>query len=372
MKHNVMSRHLFTCVALTLGLFASARADTITLLDGKTFDNVTITSENLKEVSFKQDGKNKTTASDGVADIEYKKKPKLVDQADVLARDGDIGSALDTLEIYVKGIFEGNNRESMVWAPAYAMQRRVELCRSIGDGDGVIEAANYLIAKAPESRNVLNAYLAKATAQADARKYPEALATIGEMRKLIDTQSLSQRWKLEADLAAAMSDPALAGAKRRARVIEIAGAAGTEYPTVANRARVAEGESYLEGENRDFAKAKSVFQAIVNDPSSDKPTLAGAYTGLGDCLFAEAIEVQKANQDATPGLNAAVDAYMRVVVLYPEQVRYRAKSMFWAGRAFEFLGDDISRTRARQLYRSVMRDFRESKWAGDAKKQLGG
>ena len=33
---------------------------------------------------------------------------------------------------------------------------------------------------------------------------------------------------------------------------------------------------------------------------------------------------------------------------------------------------EVSKTRARQLYRSVMRDFRESSWAGEAKKQMGG
>lgn len=367
-----LHRHLLASAALTLGLFASARADTITLLDGKTLENVTIVNETLKEVSFKQDGKSKVTPSDGVAAIDYKKKPKLVDQADQMARDGDIGGAMDTLDLYVKGLFEGNVKEPLAWAPAYAMQRLVELCASVGDGEGVIEAADLLITKAPDSRHVTKALLAKATAQSDARKSKEALATIADLRKLIDTQALGQLWRLEADLAEALADPALAGSKRRARVVEIAGLAGKDYPTVANRARVAEGESYIEGENKDFTKAKAIFQAIVEDPKADNPTLAGAFTGLGDCLFSQAIDLQKANKDGGATFSAAVEAYMRVVVLYPEQVRYRAKSMFLAGRAFEFLGDDVSKARARQLYRSVMRDFRESPWAGEAKKQMGG
>jgi hypothetical protein len=141
---------------------------------------------------------------------------------------------------------------------------------------------------------------------------------------------------------------------------------------VANRARVAEGESYTEGETKDFAKAKGVFQQIVADPKADKRTLAGAYTGLGDCLIAQGLDLQKANQDATAVFNEAVETYMRVVVLYTEEVRYRAKSMYFAGRAFEFLGDETSKSRARQLYRSVIREYKGSNWAGDARKQMGG
>ena len=372
MNPSNLRLHLFTGCALAFGLLGSARADTITMLDGKTFDNVTIVSEALKEVTFRQDGKVKTAPSDTVSSVEYKKKPKLVDQADSAAKDGDVVAAMDTLDIYVKGLFEGNAKESMAWAPAYAVQRLVELSASVGDNAGVIEAADMLIAKAPDSRYLPSAYLAKATAQSDDKKSKEALATLAELRKLIDTQTLSQRWKLEADLAQALVDPALAGAKRRAKVIEIAGLAGKDYPTVANRARVAEGESYIEGEAKDFTKARGLFKSIVDDPQADNSTLAGAYTGLGDCLFSQAIDLQKANKDANPSFKEAVEAYMRVVVLYPEQVRYRAKSMYLAGRAFEFLGDEVSKTRSRQLYRSVVREFRESTWAGEAKKQMGG
>lgn len=359
-------------VGLCAALPAAAIADTITLTDGKTFDNVTIVTETLKEITFKQDGKSKTTPSDGVVSVEYKRKPKLVDQADAMAADGDVGGALDTLDTYIGGLLEGNGREPLAWALPYAMQRSIDLNAAIGDGEGVIAAADRLIKNGADSRHLPTAHLSKIAVLADRRQTKEAMAAIGELRKLIDAQTLSPRWKLEADLAEALADPALAGPKRREKAIQIAGLAGKDYPTVANRARVAEGASYLEGETKDFAKARTVFEAIVADPKADKPTLAGAYTGLGDCLFAQAIDLQKASKDPAPMLRAAVEAYMRVVVVYPEQVRERSKSMYWAGRVFEFMGDDASKARARQLYRSVMREYKQSNWADEAKKQMGG
>ena len=64
--------------------------------------------------------------------------------------------------------------------------------------------------------------------------------------------------------------------------------------------------------------------------------------------------------------------YLRVVVSYKEQQRYVAKAMFFAGRAFDFKGDEESRSRAKLMYRRVVQRFGESPWAGEARKQLGG
>ena len=362
----------FTSLALALALVSGARADTITLVDGKTLENVTIVNESLKDITYKQDGKSKTVASDTVASVDFKKKPKLVDQADSSAHDGDIGGAMSTLETYVGGLIDGNAKEPLAWAPPYAMQRLIELAAATGDAEEIVKAADRLIANAKDSRYLPSAYLNKATALYDMKQTKEALTAIADLRKLIDGQGLGQRWKLEADLAEALSDTSLGATRRRARVVEIAAVAGKDYPLVANRAKVAEGESYTEGDSKDFVKAMAIFRQIIADPSADAQTLAGAYIGLGDCAISRALDQQKANQDANATFKDAAELYMRVVVLYPEQTAYRAKAMYFAGRAFEFLGDDTSKSRARLLYHSVIREFKDSRWATDAKKQLGG
>ncbi|HTF89982.1 MAG TPA: hypothetical protein VK843_16325, partial [Planctomycetota bacterium] len=69
MKILIPTLHFFTTAALTLAFAAGSRADTITLADGKTLDNVTVVNETLKEVSFKQEGKTKTVPSETVTSV---------------------------------------------------------------------------------------------------------------------------------------------------------------------------------------------------------------------------------------------------------------------------------------------------------------
>ncbi|MBK8180026.1 MAG: hypothetical protein IPK67_14320 [Planctomycetes bacterium] len=207
----------------------------------------------------------------------------------------------------------------------------------------------------------------------DTKRQKEALAVIGELQKVVRTQTLGRRYaqELEADLAAALSDPALGAAKRRAKVIEISGAAvpgTTPWSPTAPRWRRASPAS----------RGKGVRQGHGGVPADrrrprppDAATLAGSLRGLGDCVFAKAIEMQKANKDANPTFLEAVKNYMRVGGPVPragalpleEYVRFRSGP--------GFLGDDTSRDRA-GLYRSVMRQYKESTWAEEARKQLGG
>jgi hypothetical protein len=223
----------------------------------------------------------------------------------------------------------------------------------------------------PDSRYVPYAYLARAEAQRLSDKGPQAIATLAEFRALIDAKGLARRWSLEVDLGTVLSDSGLKGQAKRDRLIEIGSAAGNEYPTVRNRAQVAEGESYLEGQTKDFDAARKVFLRIAENPRADRATLAGAYTGLGDCLFQQAVDQQKAKADPAANLEAALESYLRVVVIYKEQARYVPKAMFYAGRVFEFRGDDECKGYARLMYRRVLQRYGESTWAGEARKQLG-
>ena len=61
-------------LALLPILGAAARADTITLADGKVLENVTVTNETLKEVTFKQEGKSKNVPSDTVVSVTRSRK----------------------------------------------------------------------------------------------------------------------------------------------------------------------------------------------------------------------------------------------------------------------------------------------------------
>jgi hypothetical protein len=352
-------------------LAGAARADVINLVDGRTLSDVEIEAETLDGVRYEQKGKSEvqTVAPDQVLSIEYRRMPGMLDEADGLAREGALEDAIVRYNEFVEGIASGENkRDRQAWAPAYALQRVIELRTSLGDAEGVIKAADALLAKAPDSRHAPGAVLAKAEAQKALGKDAQARQALDDLRTMIDAKALSKRWSLELELAEVLFNPELKGQAKRDRLIEIAGQAGKTYPAVANRARVSEGETYLETGKQDFAAARKVFEKILADPKADDATMAGAYTGMGDCLFHEA--AGKSQQSGTPAreeLEAALMSYMRVAVNYRDQTRYAPKAMFYAGRTFDLLGEeDTNKANARRLYGAVIQNYPGSEWAREA------
>ncbi|HVS18552.1 MAG TPA: tetratricopeptide repeat protein [Planctomycetota bacterium] len=350
----------------------AARADVIHLVDGSTLTDVEIKTETLAGVTYEQKGKSgvQTLDPDKVHSIEYRRLPSLLDQADALARDGALSDAIERFNVFVEGISSGENKKDrQAWAPAYALQRVIELRTSLGDAEGVIKAADALLAKVPDSRHAPDAQLAKAEALKAQGKDPQAKQALDDLRTMIDAKALSKRWTLELQLAEVLFDASLKGQAKRDRLIEIAGQAGRTYPAVANRARVSEGETYLEGTKPDFAAAKKVFEKILADPKADDATMAGAYTGMGDCLFHEAAAKGQGSDQAQKDLDAALMAYMRVAVNYRDQTRYAPKAMFYAGRSLDLRGevDGAAKANARRLYSAVITNYPGSEWAREAR-----
>ena len=358
--------------AALLGLCAPlGHADVIHKLDGKSLQDVEITNETLTQVTYKDKGKGAelSVPADQVLRVEYTSRiPRLMQEAFTAAEDGSIDEAAETLELFADGELSKGPRQA--WAPGYALHKALEMRLGIGDLKGAVGIADKLIKGVPESRYVPYAYVAKAEAHRHLGEGPNAVATIRSLRDFATSKGLSQRWKLEADLEEIFSDAALKGDAKRDKLLEVIASAGNEFPTVANRARVAEGETYLEGERKDFAKAKAAFKRILGDPKADAATLAGAYTGMGDVLFQEAGDKIQAKDDAAAAeiLREALEHYMRVVVVYDSQARYVPKALFYAGRTADLMQDEGSRARARRLYGAVIQDYPASPWAELAKK----
>lgn len=363
---NALLRTLPLCL---LALPAAAE-DVITLTDGSTIEGK-VTEEALRTVSIKVDSKTTKVETERILKVEYERKPQAVDEADTFAAEGAVLDAIETLKAYVEGLGDKGDRR-FGWAPAYALARVVELNASIGDAQGVVEAANALIKQAPESRHVPMAYLAKAEAQTALGQQDKAQRTLNDLLGFVDDQGLSERWRLEVRLGTLVNDTSLGGSGLRDRLDELAAEAGSDYPTVRNKARVAIGESFLTGDSPQFDEAREVFEEILADPKADDATLAGAHTGLGDCIFQAAASKVQREQDATAELKAALKHYMRVVVVYPDENRYRPKALFFAGRSYQLLGesDPNSSDRARTLLTTIQREYPGSGWASEAERYL--
>jgi tetratricopeptide (TPR) repeat protein len=366
-----------TRLLLVAALFApSALADTIYLIDGSALDEVTVVDETMTAVTYREKGKNTDKAVEPaeVLRVEYTRKPQQVDEADSMAEEGGTFDAVALLQEFARGVLEGENKKDrQKWAPAYALQRVLELSMSAGDLQAAVAAADRLIAATPESRYVPHAYMAKARAQSWLGKQDAAQQTLDTFKGLIDEKRLPERWRLEVQLAEVLNDPSLSPSARRGRLGDVISSAGNDSPTVAARARVAEGESFLEEEQPSYDEALETFRDIVEDPGSDEATLAAAYTGIGDCLYRQAsakLQQQGLDEGLQATLQEALLSYLRVVVVYENQSRYVQQALFFSGRIFDLFGTPEGRTSARAMYRRLVANYPASDLATQAKAYL--
>lgn len=367
-------RRAALAVAAAAALGAAAHADRIILTNGSTIEG-DVLRETLQGVSYRSKSKSgeQLQSAETVLRVEFTKLPGLLNAAEEDAGDNNLDAAADAFDQYAEGVLNGENKkDKQEWAPGYALRRAIEVNQSIASKEAlarVVTVADKLIARIPDSRHVIFASMAKAEALRDLGKPDEAVAAAGALKSLVAMKGLSEAFKLEADLHEVLMNAAIRGAQRRERLIELASQAGAQNPIVRNRARVAEAETYLEGEVKDFAKALKIYDGVVKDPKADPKTLAGAYTGLGDCLFQQGVDKLKAGEtDALATLKEATLAYLRVVVVYKGQSRYVPRAMYFCGRAFDLMGED-QKSNARKMYGSVISQYPGSNWAEEARNQ---
>lgn len=353
-------------LSLGLALAAAASADRIYLSDGKIIEDATVVAEGLVNVEYLPDGSKKKSdakqvASELVLAVEYTEMPEDLAAAEVDAESEAFQAAIAGMEVYLANVGDKGDRK-FPWAPAYARYRLVELNKLSGNLEGMLAAVDGLAAAAPESRYVPLATVEKidallATGQGDA-----ARAAIDAFKAMASASGLPRRWELEGDVRKALTNPTLQG-ERLERELEGLQRSAASFPTVANFAAVARGESMVQ--RGALGEAEQVLRKVVEDPNAPDRTLAAAWTALGDALFKKA----EAAEDAA-GRKAAFEdarlAFLRVVVNYRFEYAYVAKSAFYAGRCFQEIGGPDSAARSRQLFMYVIRRFRDSRWATEA------
>lgn len=341
-----------------LGIAASALADDIYLTDGRTLSEVTVQTETMAEVTYKKDRKEGSVAADQVLSINYSEKPQLVDQADAAMAGDQFVDAEVFLFNFLEGVKERPPRKHP-WSRAYAYYRLVGVYEVMGEVGDLTTTADEMAQLEPDSRYLPIVLTKKAQLLADSGDLAKARASLGDLEKLIAAKRLGNRWALALELGRVLYGVET-GAAQRSKLKDISGRAGAAYPIVRNRAEVSVGASLLtEGKLGD---AEKIFKDVVADPKADDRTLAAAYAGLGMCLF---------RRGETTGdmdlLRAARKAFMRVVVLYKNEINYLPESLFFAGRCYQLIGGEEAEDAATKLYNHVIRNFPESRWAGEAR-----
>jgi len=359
--------------ALSVAVLAFAVAspaagfDRIYKSDGSIIDGVTVVSETLQKVTYKPEkGRGeKEVRSDEVLRVEFVNRPEDISAAEVDASDQALLGAISGYQNYLGGLSERGDRK-FPWAAAYARFRLVEMHERRNSIPDMVAAVDELLAAHPDSRYVPIAVIKKIEAQLITGDKAAARATVEAFGALVTEKGLSQRWQFERDVRVILTTAGQTAAVAEAALQKIASDAAV-YPTVANRADVATGESLLS--RSEFAEAEDMFRGVTESPNADDRTLAAAWTGLGDCLYRRA-EGKAAGGDAEGASALFAEAqvsFMRVVVLYRNELAYMPKSAFYAGRCIQEIGGDTAADRSNRLFKYVMFNFRGTRWADSAK-----
>lgn len=350
-----------------LGVAATASADKIYLSDGSIVADCQILSEGLKTVSYIPDGKKKKSdakevASELVLSVEFTQMPDDVAAAQVDADGEAFAAAIAGMEDYLTNVGTKGDRK-FPWAPAFASYRLVELYKLGGDLEGMVASVDALAEKYPESRYVPLAMVEKIDATLGTGDVAGARGVIDALKALVGSAGLPKRWEFEADVRKVLTNPTLKGAALE-KELKTIGRAAAAFPTVANYAAVARAESLVvRGE---LAEAEADLRKVVGDPNAPARTLAAAWTSLGEALFKKA-EAAENNDDRTAAFKESRLAFMRVVVNYRFEYAYVAKSAFYAGRCFQEVGGEGASEASHKLFVYVIRRFRESRWATEAR-----
>lgn len=362
----MMRRALLLTVACSAALPALSAADTITLVGGKTIPNVQVLSEGLLQVTYKDGKADKGVPSETVQSVDYEKKPQPLTDAEGFLLTDDPSGAVDSLDAYVTGALEKpSSVGAFKWAPAAAAWRAVEVRRSLGDVEGMRNAAARVIQSFADSRCVPQAYLAKAEAEIEMGQAAQAQKTLGDLSGLIAAKSLPKRWQLECRLAQARADDKLKPDSQRNQ-FELVARDAADEPTVLAHAQVLLGESFLAEASRDRgaakdlrARAQAEFQKVVEGDGALPEALAAAHAGFGECLF-----LQGADVDDKALLKEASLHFLRVLTLYRDQGQTVARSLFYAMRCFDLLPDP---RRKAEMKRELLALYPQSPWAEKAK-----
>jgi predicted negative regulator of RcsB-dependent stress response len=355
---------LATSSLLGLAAAPGAAADTIRLTDGTSIEGVQVREEGLQKVTYKDGRKDGEVDVDKVLTIVFEPKPALVDTAEAGLAEDLYMQAIQDLEEYIASNDEPERKYP--WALSYAMYRVVELNETMGAWGAVVAGADRLLAKAPQSRYAPLALLRKAEALYEAGKGADAMKALDALSTMAGGAGLGARWEVEIDLRRVLLDDSVQGDARVKKLEGVSASAGGSYPSVWGRAEVAIGEALLKAGK--VADAEKAFRDVTKGSGADNRALAGAWSGLGNCVFARASAAKEAGEEgADAELRESALAFMRVVILYRDQTRYLSGALYWAGRSFDLIGDEESADRAQRLYREVIRNHKGTRWEQEAR-----
>ncbi|MFQ5505795.1 MAG: hypothetical protein ACE5F1_13510 [Planctomycetota bacterium] len=352
---------------LTLPLVLATAAgaqDTIRLSNGKTVENVRVTSYDLHELNYKKGARTKTIPRDQILDVTlgqagYLNRIRKAKDAEV---EEDYATAVD--EYLNAGDKLLKHKTLSKFAPQFAFWSAYLIARDQGfDWSQILQLFQELQQKVPETAFVPDIWrlrIRKAWyAGTDKAALENAKRGIQAFRKDCEAKGLSNRFKYEAELLLILArmrlkDRQMGPDKAQSEFAKLEAKCEGLYPDLLNRLKLESARTtLLSGKTR---QARELFQLIIDSGSADDETLAGAYLGRGHCSW------RKPGRTPEDMRQSLLD-YMRVSILFPDVDHETVgEALYHALQAYSKWSPNAT-TETRRIYTKLRTKYRDSSWA---------
>ncbi len=355
---------------LTFLLATPAAQEEIVLVDGRILSVDRISSETFTEVVYRTKSKAEgRKPADQVRELRHNLGNDMLD---------DYAAAIQLMKIedYVGAIqfFEGLlsddrllRQKRFSWVLGDSLWRQVVCRYSLSDFASVPGAVDRLLEKVPDTFYYAPALMAKAEALELSGNSSAAVIAFQQLQADVTGKGLPARWAKEAELSMLLLDKGTRGATLRRKLDGLFALTSSSYPSVASRCKVAKGDSFLAEEA--WNQAAASYKSILSGSGADDQTEAGAFFGLGVCIYRQGLEMD--DQDAANASYFEANlSFLRVATVYRDQVRFVPRALYYSALCFNRSGG-ANRAKALVVAGRLQKRFPESSWTKKVKEDLG-
>ncbi len=360
---------LSALVSSALFLAPALPQNEIVLMDGKVIPVQSIRTETYSEVTYKTvNGGDGRKDAHLVREVIHDTGAAALDDyvtAIQLMESGDFRNAIASFQMVLGDRVSSSSRYS--WTVQHCWYRIMLCASSDANYSGVVEAADALLAAVPDTFFYGPALMMKADALAQRGDTAGAEAAYRDLEAAVSAKGLPERWSRESELGLVLLDKRLSGAAKRTKLDQLVAKNGREYATVANRANVEIGMSFLEEE--DLVKAEGFFQKILDEGQADNMTEAYAWFGLGQVAYKRGLSSDDRDQSREYFFDGGLK-FLRVALMYQEVIQLVPDSLCQGAICFHRMGDTENKTKALKIRNRLTKRFPGSPQAKRCEEEL--
>lgn len=356
---------LFSLAVLGITLFSGGLgADTIELKNNKKFLKVKVSKEGLQKVEYRKPGlPPQSIDSEKVRTIRY-------DSGGQEYKSGLAALAerayIDAAEFFMN-VADETSQDVL---RAHCIYRAAECLQKAGVWKDSISLFTQFVKENRNHRLYPNALENCAICYLNSRDLPKAEKGFSFLNTKVGELNLSDFWKYSSEYWMIYVKESKQSSQRSLTAYQdLYTKTSKEHPAIANKVRLRIGRVYIS--SKKYGDALALFNEIIDNRfESDREIVAWAFMSRGFCTMSMAAGMKKG---AKAEFKKALYDLLRVVVHYEDVGSPQAEAMFWAGKCFQNLGEDVkdSTKRWRGLYNRIRTEWPGSPFAPDASKELG-